>query len=100
MPGLYFLDPGARDFYADWETVAEDAVALLRQASAAYAEDAELLNHPVAGRLTFSLESLQLPGDDGQFVITYTPADAATAAWVSRRSADRTTLRTGSSPSR
>jgi transcriptional regulator with XRE-family HTH domain len=129
---LYFLDPGARDFYADWETVAEDAVALLRRASAEYAEDAELaalvqelrtaspdferfwtsqnvqnrshcpkiLNHPVAGRLTFSLESLQLPGDDGQFVITYTPADPATEAWVSRRSADRTTLRTGSSPSR
>jgi hypothetical protein len=128
---LYFLDPGARDFYADWETVAEDAVALLRQASAEYAEDAELaalvqelrtaspdferfwtsqnvqnrshcpkiLNHPVAGRLTFSLESLQLPGDDGQFVITYTPADAVTEAWVSRRSADRTALRTGSSPS-
>jgi hypothetical protein len=129
---LYFLDPGAREFYADWETVAEDAVALLRRASAEYAEDAELaalvhelrtaspdferfwtsqnvqnrshcpkiLNHPVAGRLTFSLESLQLPGDDGQVVITYTPADPATEAWVSRRSADRTALRTGSTPSR
>ena len=40
----------------------------------------KLLNHPVAGRLTFSLESLQLPGDDGQYVITYTPADLTTQA--------------------
>ena len=36
------------------------------------------MSHPVAGQLTFSLESLQLPGDDGQYVLTYTPADAAT----------------------
>ncbi|TDW90138.1 helix-turn-helix protein [Kribbella pratensis] len=109
---LYFLDPGAREYYADWETVAEDAVALLRKASAEYADDTELaalvdelrtaspeferfwtsqdvqsrshcpkiLNHPVAGQLTFSLESLQLPGDDGQFVITYTPSDDTTKA--------------------
>jgi len=108
----YFLEPEARDFYADWETVAQDAVALLRRASAEYADDAELaalvdelrtaspdfdrfwtthnvqnrshcpklLNHPTAGRLTFSLESLQLPGDDGQFVVTYTPADPTTQA--------------------
>lgn len=109
---LYFLDPGSRDYYADWETVAQDAVAVLRRASAEYAEDTELaalvdelraagpdferfwlsqdvqnrshcpkvLNHPVAGQLTFSLESLQLPGDDGQFVITYTPSDDTTKA--------------------
>ncbi|TDO59787.1 hypothetical protein EV651_108131 [Kribbella sp. VKM Ac-2571] len=107
-----FLDPGAREYYADWETVAQDAVALLRKASAEYADDTELaalvdelrpaspeferfwtsqdvqnrshcpkiLNHPVAGQLTFSLESLQLPGDDGQFVITYTPSDDTTKA--------------------
>jgi transcriptional regulator with XRE-family HTH domain len=109
---LYFLDPGSRDYYADWDTVARDAVALLRRASAEYAGDTELaalvhelraaspeferfwisqdvqnrshcpkiLNHPVAGQLTFSLESLQLPGDDGQFVITYTPSDDTTKA--------------------
>ncbi|RZT15257.1 helix-turn-helix protein [Kribbella sp. VKM Ac-2569] len=109
---LYFLDPGSRDYYADWETVAQDAVAVLRRASAGYADDTELaalvdelrtaspeferfwtsqdvqnrshcpkiLNHPVAGQLTFSLESLQLPGDDGQFVITYTPSDDSTRA--------------------
>ncbi|MFI5691983.1 helix-turn-helix transcriptional regulator [Kribbella sp. NPDC051586] len=106
---LYFLNPASRDFYADWETVAQDAVALLRRASAEYADDAELaalvnklrtaspdferfwasqdvqnrshcpkiLNHPTAGRLTFTLESLQLP-DDNQFVITYTPTDTTT----------------------
>jgi len=39
-----------------------------------------ILNHPIAGRLTFSLESLQLPGDAGQFVLTYTPADPTTQA--------------------
>ncbi|GAB2666036.1 hypothetical protein GCM10009743_47770 [Kribbella swartbergensis] len=109
---LYFLDPHAREFYADWETVARDAVALLRRTSAEYATDPELaalvdelraasrdfdrfwtsqdvtarshcpkvLNHPVAGQLTFSIESLQVPGDDGQFVLTYTPADPTTQA--------------------
>jgi hypothetical protein len=107
---VYFLDPTSREYYADWPTVAQDAVALLRRASAEYADDTELaalvaelraaspdferfwisqnvqnrshcpktVNHPVAGQLTFSLESLQLPGDDGQYVLTYTPADAAT----------------------
>ncbi|RZU13648.1 Xre family transcriptional regulator [Kribbella rubisoli] len=116
---LYFVDPSSREFYADWETVAEDAAALLRRASAEYADDAELaalveelrtaspdferfwlsqnvqnrshcpktLNHPLAGRLTFALESLQLPGDDGQFVITYTPTDQATASWLAEDSA-------------
>ena len=37
----------------------------------------KVLNHPAAGRLVFSLESLELPGDD-QTVVTYTPADPAT----------------------
>ncbi|WP_329005077.1 helix-turn-helix transcriptional regulator [Kribbella sp. NBC_00709] len=114
---LYFLDPRSREYYVDWETVAQDAVALLRRASAEYAEDAELaalvdelrtaspdferfwlsqnvqnrshcpktLNHPEAGRLTFSLESLQLPGNNSQHVITYTPADPPTEAWISAR---------------
>jgi transcriptional regulator with XRE-family HTH domain len=109
---LYFLDPQAREFYADWETVARDAVALLRRTSAEYAADPALaalvdelrtassdfdrfwtsqdvaarshcpktLNHPAAGRLTFSLESLQVPGDDPQYVLTYTPADPTTQA--------------------
>lgn len=116
---LYFLDPSSRSYYVEWEAVAGDAVALLRRASAEYADDAELaalvqelrtaspdferfwlsqnvqnrshcpktLDHPLAGRLTFTLESLQLPGDDGQFVITYTPADQATASWLTRDSA-------------
>jgi transcriptional regulator with XRE-family HTH domain len=114
---LYFLEPASRDYYADWETVAQDAVALLRRASAEYADDRELtalvdelrtaspdferfwtsqdvqnrshcpktLNHP-DGRLTFSLESLQLPDNDGQYVITYTPADPTTSAWLTSRS--------------
>jgi hypothetical protein len=115
---LYFLDPSSRSYYADWEALAEDAVALLRRASAEYAEDAELaalvqelrtaspdferfwlsqnvqnrshcpktINHP-DGRLTFTLEPLQLPGDTGQFVITYTPADTTTKAWLDARTA-------------
>ncbi|MEU4288867.1 helix-turn-helix transcriptional regulator [Kribbella sp. NPDC026596] len=109
---LYFLNPEAREFYADWESVARDAVALLRRASAEYADDAELaalvhelrtaspdfdrfwttqnvqnrthcpklLNHPAVGPLTFSLESLQLPGENPHHVITYTPADPTTQA--------------------
>jgi len=129
---LYFLDPDSRDYYADWETVAQDAVAILRRASAEYADDTELaalveelraaspeferfwtsqdvqnrshcpkiLNHPTAGQLAFSLESLQLPGEDTQFVITYTSADQATAAWLSLRSAGRMRERSGSTPSR
>ncbi|MFI6680205.1 helix-turn-helix transcriptional regulator [Kribbella sp. NPDC050470] len=109
---LYFLDPHAREFYADWETVARDAVALLRRTSAEYAADLELtalvdelrtaspdfnrfwtsqdvaarshcpktLNHPTAGQLTFTLESLQVPGDTPHYVLTYTPANPTTQA--------------------
>lgn len=109
---LYFLDPQAREFYADWETVARDAVALLRRTAAEYAADPELadlvdelrtaspdfdrfwtsqdvaarshcpktLNHPTAGQLAFTLESLQVPGDDPQYVLTYTPANPTTQA--------------------
>ncbi|MFG1818599.1 helix-turn-helix transcriptional regulator [Kribbella sp. NPDC049174] len=47
---------------------------------AAPAHCPKVLHHPTAGRLTFSLESLQLPGDDGQYVMTYTPADPPTQA--------------------
>ncbi|MGC4936371.1 helix-turn-helix transcriptional regulator [Kribbella sp. DT2] len=36
------------------------------------------LNHPSVGPLTFSLEVLTLPGDNGQHLMTYTPADATT----------------------
>jgi hypothetical protein len=110
---LYFLDPHSRTYYADWQTVAQDAVALLRRASAEYADDTELtalvdqlradpdferfwtsqdvqnrshcpktLNHPTAGQLPFTLESLELPGDEGQYVLTYTPADPTTATWL------------------
>ncbi|WP_433017151.1 helix-turn-helix transcriptional regulator [Kribbella sp. CA-294648] len=39
---------------------------------------AKVLNHPTAGRLSFSLESLVLPADDGQYVMTYTPTDEPT----------------------
>jgi hypothetical protein len=108
---LYFLDPAAADFYVDWPTVAKDAVAQLRRASAEYAEDPELaelvgdlsqhplfaewwsaqdvrdrsfcpkvFNHPRAGRLSFTVESLDLPSDHGQYLITFTPADRATTA--------------------
>ncbi|TDO35838.1 helix-turn-helix protein [Kribbella sp. VKM Ac-2527] len=107
---LYFLDPAAPAFYEDWTTVAKDAVAQLRRASAEYADDPELaelveelttrsplfaqwwrgqdvrtrshcpkvFNHPAMGHVTFTLESLDLPGDDGQYVLTFTPADPAT----------------------
>ena len=120
----YFLDPAARQFYADWETVAHDAVALLHRASAEYADDAELaalvndlraaspdfdrswttqnvqnrahclkhLNHPTAGRLTFTLESLQLPADPDQYVLTYTPADPTTQAALETLLATRSPL--------
>ncbi|GAA1590366.1 helix-turn-helix transcriptional regulator [Kribbella hippodromi] len=114
---LYFLDEDSRTYYADWNTVAQDAVALLRRASAEYADDTELhalvtelrtaspdfdrfwtsqdvqnrshcpktLNHPTAGQLTFTLESLQLPGDPDQHVLTYTPTTPSTAAWLNLR---------------
>jgi hypothetical protein len=49
---------------------------------AAPAHCPKVLHHPTAGRLTFSLESLQLPGDNGQYVMTYTPADPLTQAAV------------------
>jgi transcriptional regulator with XRE-family HTH domain len=125
----YFLEPASREFYADWEMVARDAVALLRRTSAEYGEDAELaalvdelraaspdfdrfwtsqdvqnrshcpktLNHPIAGRLSFSLESLQLPTDPGQFVLTYTPADPTTQAALQTPLADQSPLSTSRS---
>ncbi|MFC0624191.1 helix-turn-helix transcriptional regulator [Kribbella deserti] len=42
----------------------------------------KMLNHPGAGRLTFSLEVLVVPADDGQAVLTYTPADQETESAV------------------
>ncbi|GGV22615.1 hypothetical protein GCM10010260_73700 [Streptomyces filipinensis] len=124
---LYFLDPTSRAYYTDWEAVAQDAVALLRRASAEYADDTELaalvdelrtvsaefdrfwdshdvqdrshcakvLNHPTAGQLTFTLESLQLPDEDGQYVIIYTPADPTTETWLTTRAAFRFAPRDG-----
>jgi transcriptional regulator with XRE-family HTH domain len=38
----------------------------------------KVLNHPTAGQLVFSLESLTLPNDPGQTLTTYTPADPRT----------------------
>ncbi|HET6295771.1 MAG TPA: helix-turn-helix transcriptional regulator [Kribbella sp.] len=40
----------------------------------------KVLNHPAAGRLTLTLEVLELPGDNGQTLMTYTPADHPTKA--------------------
>jgi transcriptional regulator with XRE-family HTH domain len=110
----YFLNPGTKDFYQDWERAAKDSVAHLRKASAEYADDPELaelvaelttlspefatwwsaqdvsirshcpkiLNHPTAGQLAFSLESLTLPNDPGQTLTTYTPANPQTETAV------------------
>ncbi|WP_168197402.1 helix-turn-helix transcriptional regulator [Kribbella sp. ALI-6-A] len=36
------------------------------------------LDHPVAGRLDLDLEVLELPGDHGQHLMTYTPSDGST----------------------
>jgi len=38
----------------------------------------KILNHPTAGQLAFSLESLTLPNDPGQTLTTYTPANPQT----------------------
>lgn len=105
-----FLDPGAREYYLDWEQVARETTAHLRRMAGLRPDDPRLrsligeltighpefarlwalqevqakahgvkrLRHPDAGRLDFAYETLTLPGDPDQMLVTYTPCDAST----------------------
>jgi transcriptional regulator with XRE-family HTH domain len=98
-----FLDPGAGDFYPDWNAIAATTVAMLRLESGRNPHDRALneligeltthsgrfaalwaghdvrihttgskrFHHPVAGDLSLQFETLDLPGDEGQTVFTF-----------------------------
>ncbi|MBG0568592.1 helix-turn-helix transcriptional regulator [Actinoplanes aureus] len=99
-----FLDPRARMFYRQWDTVAAETVAFLRLDSGRHPGDpqlaalvgelsvtspefarlwaaqrvkdktfgAKLLHHPVVGDLELAFETLALPGEPDQLLVTYT----------------------------
>ncbi|MEV0245516.1 helix-turn-helix transcriptional regulator [Nocardia sp. NPDC050712] len=105
-----FGESRARQFYPDWEHLADQQVAALKQgpfrndpSTAALADQLEIiageeftrrvatvpslpaatgtvrLEHPAAGRLRLTYETLDLPADDDQQLLIYLPADEATA---------------------
>jgi transcriptional regulator with XRE-family HTH domain len=103
MPRLVFLDDASRQLYPDWERVARETVPFPRFEASAHADDAELLgelstkspefrrwwarhevrekasgvkryHHPLVGPLELHYETLALPGDDRQTLVTYTAA--------------------------
>ncbi len=99
-----YLDPASPDFFLDWDSAANDVVALLRVAAGLDPYDRNLsdlvgelstrsddfrvrwarhnvkvhttgtknLHHPLVGDLYLDFESLDLPGDPGQTITTYT----------------------------
>jgi transcriptional regulator with XRE-family HTH domain len=106
-----FLDPRARAFYADWETVAHDVVAALRGEAGRNPYDRALtdligllstrsdefrvlwaghdvrfhrsgtkrFHHPLVGDLSLAYESLDLPGDAGLTIVTYSAEAGSTS---------------------
>jgi PAS domain-containing protein len=107
-----FLDPTARDFYPEWDTVAEETVAYLRLDAGRHPKDPKLaalvgelsiadatfrtlwaahdvkektfgrklINHPLVGELDLRYETLALPGDPDQLVVTYLAETGSTTA--------------------
>ncbi|BCJ44544.1 transcriptional regulator [Actinoplanes ianthinogenes] len=100
-----FADPRARQVYPDWEHMADEQVAALKNgppredfageltalAGAEFtgrmeripglprAHGVTRLEHPEAGSLRLSYELMQLPGDEGLCLMVQLPADDATA---------------------
>jgi len=56
-----FLDPGARDFYIDWERAASDVVAILRSAAGRDPYDRELSD--LVGELSTQSEEFRTRSD-------------------------------------
>ncbi|WP_433683284.1 helix-turn-helix transcriptional regulator [Nocardia sp. CA-119907] len=106
-----FTDPRARTSYSNWDHIADELVAALKQGpfradphiaaladeltiaagaeftrrvesvpSLAAATGTTRLNHPAAGALRLTYETLELSADDDQQLIVYLPADDVTAA--------------------
>ncbi|MEU4422059.1 helix-turn-helix transcriptional regulator [Actinoplanes sp. NPDC024001] len=106
-----FLDPRARTFYRQWDTVAAETVAFLRLDSGRHPGDpqlaalvgelsvtspefarlwaaqrvkdktsgAKLLHHPIVGDLELAFETLALPGEPDQLLVTYTAPPGSSA---------------------
>jgi transcriptional regulator with XRE-family HTH domain len=98
-----FLNPRAKDFYVEWDRIADDTVAILRAQAGRDPYDKRLsgligelstrsddfrvrwarhdvklhnngtkhFHHPVVGDLTLDWDVLELPGDPGQRMVTY-----------------------------
>ncbi|GLW31489.1 helix-turn-helix domain-containing protein [Actinoplanes regularis] len=105
-----FADPRARQAYPDWAHVADEQVAALKcgPPRAAFADELTLLagaeftervarvpglprphgslrlEHPEAGSLRLTYETMELPGDEGLRLVVQLPADEATAEALRR----------------
>ena len=107
-----FLDPRAKEFFLDWDTIASDCVGILRAEAGRDPYDKRLsdligelstrseefcvrwaehnvklhrtgskrFHHPVVGDLTLDFETLDLPGDPGQKVLTYSAEPGSPSA--------------------
>ncbi|MFD8008850.1 helix-turn-helix domain-containing protein [Streptomyces sp. NPDC058955] len=69
-----FLDSRSRRFWGDWESAADNLVALLHAQAGhdvrQYHQGAKVIHHPVVGTLRLAYESLDLPAD-GLILFTY-----------------------------
>src|SRR5215211_2835097 len=99
-----YLDPGAREFYVDWERAASDVVAVLRQAAGHDPYDRDLsdlvgelstqsaefrtrwaahnvrFHHPVVGDLTLTYNRMDLAADAGQMFMIWTAEPGSKSA--------------------
>lgn len=79
MAGLHPDHPGIRSLVGELSIRSPEFVRLWsRHEVAAKTFGVKLLQHPEVGRLEFDYETLTLPGDPDQMLVTYTPSDDST----------------------
>jgi len=79
MAGLHPDHPGLRSLVGELSIASPEFVRLWsRHEVAAKTFGVKLLQHPEVGRLEFTYETLSLPGDPDQMLVTYTPSDDST----------------------
>jgi transcriptional regulator with XRE-family HTH domain len=123
---MIFMDPVARDYFIDWETVAREACGHLRVTAGERLQDKEFrvlvddlsavsqrfrelwgehevhqkahglkrLRHPDVGELTVWYETLALPADTDQTLVTYAAEPASPSEAAVRRLAETAGART------
>ncbi|MCW2747006.1 MAG: putative binding protein [Nocardioidaceae bacterium] len=74
-----YLDPAARDFFVDYDLIARDAAAMLRQEAGRNPHDVKFhrngrkrLRHPIVGELDLDFEAMDLPSEPGLCLNVYT----------------------------